>query len=149
YTQGYHFYGSEAPISGMAGDQQAALFGQMAFEPGMVKNTYGTGSFIVMNTGEKPQLSKNNLLTTIGYGINGKVYYALEGSIFVAGSSIQWLRDGLQMLQKASDSEDAAKRSTSEDEVYVVPAFVGLGAPYWDQAARGAMFGLTRGTTKE
>ena len=102
-----------------------------------------------MNTGEKPQLSKNNLLTTIGYGINGKVYYALEGSIFVAGSSIQWLRDGLQMLQKASDSEDAAKRSTSEDEVYVVPAFVGLGAPYWDQAARGAMFGLTRGTTKE
>ncbi len=99
----------------------------MAFEPGMVKNTYGTGSFIVMNTGEKPQLSKNNLLTTIGYGLNGKVYYALEGSIFVAGSSIQWLRDGLQMLQKASDSEDAAKRSTSEDEVYVVPAFVGLG----------------------
>ena len=99
----------------------------MAFEPGMVKNTYGTGSFIVMNTGEKPQLSKNNLLTTIGYGINGKVYYALEGSIFVAGSSIQWLRDGLQMLQKASDSEDAAKRSTNEDEVYVVPAFVGLG----------------------
>jgi len=149
YTQGYHFYGSEAPISGMAGDQQAALFGQMAFEPGMVKNTYGTGSFIVMNTGEKPQLSKNNLLTTIGYGINGKVYYALEGSIFVAGSSIQWLRDGLQMLQKASDSEDAAKRSTSDDEVYVVPAFVGLGAPYWDQAARGSMFGLTRGTTKE
>ena len=149
YTQGYHFYGSEVPISGMAGDQQAALFGQMAFEPGMVKNTYGTGSFIVMNTGEEPQLSKNNLLTTIGYGINGKVYYALEGSIFVAGSSIQWLRDGLQMLQKASDSEEAAKRSTSEDEVYVVPAFVGLGAPYWDQAARGSMFGLTRGTTKE
>lgn len=114
----------------MAGDQQAALFGQMAFEPGMVKNTYGTGSFIVMNTGEKPQISKNNLLTTIGYGINGKIYYALEGSIFVAGSSIQWLRDGLKMLEKASDSEEAARRSTSEDEVYVVPAFVGLGAPY-------------------
>ncbi|KAF1303549.1 MULTISPECIES: glycerol kinase GlpK [Enterococcus] len=149
YTQGYHFYGGEAPISGMAGDQQAALFGQMAFEPGMVKNTYGTGSFIVMNTGEKPQISKNNLLTTIGYGINGKIYYALEGSIFVAGSSIQWLRDGLKMLEKASDSEEAARRSTSEDEVYVVPAFVGLGAPYWDQDARGAMFGLTRGTTKE
>lgn len=149
YTQGYHFYGSEVPISGMAGDQQAALFGQMAFEPGMVKNTYGTGSFIVMNTGEQPQLSKNNLLTTIGYGINGKVYYALEGSIFVAGSSIQWLRDGLKMLEKASDSEEAALRSTSGDEVYVVPAFVGLGAPYWDQDARGAMFGLTRGTTKE
>lgn len=149
YTQSYHFFGSEAPISGMAGDQQAALFGQMAFEPGMVKNTYGTGSFIVMNTGEKAQLSKNNLLTTIGYGINGKVYYALEGSIFVAGSSIQWLRDGLQMIEKASESEEAAKRSTSQDEVYLVPAFVGLGAPYWDQDARGAMFGLTRGTTKE
>lgn len=149
YTQGYHFYGSEVPISGMAGDQQAALFGQMAFEPGMVKNTYGTGSFIVMNTGEKPQISKNNLLTTIGYGINGKIYYALEGSIFVAGSSIQWLRDGLKMLEKSSDSEDAARRSTNDDEVYVVPAFVGLGAPYWDQKARGAMFGLTRGTTKE
>ena len=149
YTQGYHFFGSEVPISGMAGDQQAALFGQMAFEPGMVKNTYGTGSFIVMNTGEKPQLSKNNLLTTIGYGINGKVYYALEGSIFVAGSSIQWLRDGLQMMEKASESEEMARRSENEDEVYVVPAFVGLGAPYWDQDARGSMFGLTRGTTKD
>ncbi|CAM3031747.1 glycerol kinase GlpK [Lactococcus hircilactis] len=148
-TKGYHFFGSEIPISGMAGDQQAALFGQMAFEPGMIKNTYGTGSFIVMNTGEKPQLSKNNLLTTIGYGINGKVYYALEGSIFIAGSSIQWLRDGLKMLKKASDSEAAAEMSNNQDEVYVVPAFVGLGAPYWDQEARGAMFGLTRGTTKE
>ncbi|PCS01035.1 glycerol kinase GlpK [Lactococcus fujiensis] len=148
-TKGFHFFGSEVPISGMAGDQQAALFGQMAFEPGMIKNTYGTGSFIVMNTGEKPQLSKNNLLTTIGYGINGKVYYALEGSIFVAGSSIQWLRDGLKMLNKASDSEEAARSSKNQDEVYVVPAFVGLGAPYWDQEARGAMFGLTRGTTKE
>ncbi|MGX7031597.1 glycerol kinase GlpK [Vagococcus zengguangii] len=149
HTQGYHFFGSEVPISGMAGDQQAALFGQMAFEPGMVKNTYGTGSFIVMNTGEKPQLSKNNLLTTIGYGINGKVYYALEGSIFVAGSSIQWLRDGLQMMEKASESEEMARRSENDDEVYVVPAFVGLGAPYWDQDARGSMFGLTRGTTKD
>lgn len=148
YTQGFHFYGSEVPISGMAGDQQAALFGQMAFEPGMVKNTYGTGSFIVMNTGETPQLSENNLLTTIGYGINGKVYYALEGSIFVAGSSIQWLRDGLKMLEKSSDSEEAARHATNQDEVYVVPAFVGLGAPYWDQEARGSMFGLTRGTTK-
>lgn len=149
YTKSYHFYGSEVPIAGMAGDQQAALFGQMAFEPGMVKNTYGTGSFIVMNTGEKPKLSKNNLLTTIGYGINGKVYYALEGSIFVAGSSIQWLRDGLKMLSKASEAEEAALLSQNQDEVYVVPAFVGLGAPYWDQQARGAMFGLTRGTTKE
>jgi len=149
YTKDYHFLGSQVAISGMAGDQQAALFGQMAFEPGMVKNTYGTGSFIVMNTGEKPKISKNNLLTTIGYGINGKVYYALEGSVFVAGSSIQWLRDGLKMIDNAKDSEDAANRSTSDDEVYVVPAFVGLGAPYWDQDARGAMFGLTRGTTKE
>ncbi len=148
-TKGFHFFGAEVPISGMAGDQQAALFGQMAFDPGMVKNTYGTGSFIVMNTGEKPQISKNNLLTTIGYGINGKVYYALEGSIFVAGSSIQWLRDGLKMVQRASDSEAAARQSSNQDEVYVVPAFVGLGAPYWDQEARGAIFGLSRGTTKE
>ncbi|MDN6207712.1 MAG: glycerol kinase, partial [Lactococcus sp.] len=147
-TQSFHFYGSEVPISGMAGDQQAALFGQMAFEAGMVKNTYGTGSFIVMNTGETPSFSKNNLLTTVGYSINGKVNYALEGSIFVAGSAIQWIRDGLQLIEKASDSEDAAQASTNDDEVYLVPAFVGLGAPYWDQDARGAMFGLTRGTTK-
>ncbi|GAB2026806.1 glycerol kinase GlpK [Lactovum odontotermitis] len=148
-TKSYHFFGCEVPISGMAGDQQAALFGQMAFEPGMIKNTYGTGSFIVMNIGETPQMSKNNLLTTIAYGLNGKVCYALEGSIFVAGSSIQWLRDGLKLLQKAGDSEAAARQSNNQDEVYVVPAFVGLGAPYWDQEARGAIFGLTRGTTKE
>ncbi|MCD2257299.1 glycerol kinase GlpK [Lactobacillus sp. CC-MHH1034] len=149
YTKDYHFYGSEVPISGMAGDQQAALFGQMAFEPGMVKNTYGTGSFIVMNTGEKPQLSANNLLTTIGYGINGKVYYALEGSIFVAGSAIQWLRDGMRLVQSAPDSEKAAVASQNNNEVYVVPAFTGLGAPYWDADARGSVFGLTRGTTQE
>ncbi|MGB7460756.1 MAG: glycerol kinase GlpK [Carnobacterium jeotgali] len=149
YTTNYHFYGANTPISGMAGDQQAALFGQMAFEPGMVKNTYGTGSFIVMNTGEKPQLSENNLLTTIGYGINGKVYYALEGSIFVAGSSIQWLRDGLRMIENSADSEGLAKASKGNNEVVVVPAFTGLGAPYWDSDARGAVFGLTRGTTKE
>ncbi|MDR2975914.1 MAG: glycerol kinase GlpK [Streptococcaceae bacterium] len=148
-TKSYHFFGYEVPISGMAGDQQAALFGQMAFEPGMIKNTYGTGSFIIMNTGENPQMSKNNLLTTIAYGINGKICYGLEGSIFVAGSSIQWLRDGLKMLEKASDSEAAALQSTDQDEVYVVPAFVGLGAPYWDQEARGAIFGLTRATTRE
>lgn len=147
-TQGFHFFGFEVPVSGMAGDQQAALFGQMAFEPGMIKNTYGTGSFIVMNTGEKPKISKNKLLTTIAYGINGKVNYALEGSIFVAGSSVQWLRDALKMIDQASDSEAAANQSNSQDEVYVVPAFVGLGAPYWDQDARGAVFGLTRGTTK-
>ena len=147
-TQGFNFYGSEVPISGMAGDQQAALFGQMAFEAGMVKNTYGTGSFIVMNTGDKPSFSKNNLLTTVGYSLNGQVNYALEGSIFVAGSAIQWIRDGLQFIDKASDSEEAARASQNDDEVYLVPAFVGLGAPYWDQDARGAMFGLTRGTTK-
>lgn len=148
-TKGYHFYGSEVPISGMVGDQQAALFGQMAFEPGMVKNTYGTGAFIVMNTGEKPQISDNNLLTTIGYGINGKVYYALEGSIFVAGSAIQWLRDAMKLVDSAPDSEDAAMSSSDDDEVYVVPAFTGLGAPYWDSDARGAVFGLTRGTSRE
>ncbi|MFW7387093.1 glycerol kinase GlpK [Vagococcus fluvialis] len=149
HTQSYHFYGSEVPISGMAGDQQAALFGQLAFEPGMIKNTYGTGAFIVMNTGEKPQISKNNLLTTIGYGINGKVYYALEGSVFVAGSAIQWLRDGLRMIDTAPESEAVANASTGDNSVYVVPAFTGLGAPYWDSDARGAIFGLTRATTKE
>ncbi|ASI64490.1 glycerol kinase [Lactiplantibacillus plantarum subsp. plantarum] len=148
-TKDYHFFGSEVPISGMAGDQQAALFGQLAFEPGTVKNTYGTGAFIVMNTGEKPQLSDNNLLTTIGYGINGKVYYALEGSIFVAGSAIQWLRDGIRLVESAPDSERAARESHNENEVYVVPAFTGLGAPYWDSEARGSVFGLTRGTTRE
>lgn len=148
-TTPFHFYGGEVPISDMAGDQQAALFGQLAFEPGMVKNTYGTGSFIIMNTGEEMQLSQNNLLTTIGYGINGKVHYALEGSIFIAGSAIQWLRDGLRMIETSSESEGLAQSSTSDDEVYVVPAFTGLGAPYWDSNARGSVFGLTRGTSKE
>ncbi|HEN0486421.1 TPA: glycerol kinase GlpK [Streptococcus agalactiae] len=148
-TTPFHFYGGEVPISGMAGDQQAALFGQLAFEPGMVKNTYGTGSFIIMNTGEEMQLSQNNLLTTIGYGINGKVHYALEGSIFIAGSAIQWLRDGLRMIETSSESEGLAQSPTSDDEVYVVPAFTGLGAPYWDSNARGSVFGLTRGTSKE
>lgn len=148
-TAPFHFYGAEVPISGMAGDQQAALFGQLAFEPGMVKNTYGTGSFIVMNTGEDLQLSQNNLLTTIGYGINGKVYYALEGSIFIAGSAVQWLRDGMRLVETSPESEDLARKSTSNDEVYVVPAFTGLGAPYWNSDARGSVFGLTRGTTRE
>ncbi|KRL43446.1 glycerol kinase GlpK [Lacticaseibacillus manihotivorans] len=147
-TAAYHFYGSSVPISGMAGDQQSALFGQLALAPGMVKNTYGTGSFIVMNTGETPTMSTHNLLTTIGYGINGKVTYALEGSVFVAGSAIQWLRDAMELVQSAPDSEQAAKDSTSQDEVYVVPAFTGLGAPYWESDARGAVFGLTRGTTR-
>ncbi len=149
HTRSYHFYGSEVPIAGMAGDQQAALFGQMAFEKDMIKNTYGTGAFIVMNTGEEPQLSDNDLLTTIGYGINGKVYYALEGSIFVAGSAIQWLRDGLRMIETSPQSEEIAAKAKGDNEVYVVPAFTGLGAPYWDSDARGAVFGLTRGTTKE
>src|SRR5699024_10480900 len=148
-TKPFHFYGGEVPISGMAGDQQAALFGQLAFEPGMVKNTYGTGSFIIMNTGEDFELSKNNLLTTIGYGINGKIYYALEGSIFIAGSAIQWLRDGMRMFSDSADSEDLARNSHNNDEVYVVTAFTGLGARYWDSDATGSVFGLTRGTTKE
>ncbi|WP_028789916.1 glycerol kinase GlpK [Tetragenococcus muriaticus] len=149
YTETYHFYGSEVPIAGMAGDQQAALFGQMAFEPGMVKNTYGTGSFIVMNIGEEPQLSDNDLLTTIGYGINGKIYYALEGSIFVSGSAIQWLRDAMHMVETAPESEEVSNRASDDDYVYVVPAFTGLGAPYWDSNARGAVFGLTRATSRE
>mgnify|MGYP003558536067 FL=1 len=145
----FHFYGGEVPIGGMAGDQQAALFGQLAFEPNKIKNTYGTGSFIIMNTGDKVQMSKNNLLTTIGYGINGKIYYALEGSIFIAGSSIQWLRDGLKMIEDSAESEALARQSTNNDEVYVVPAFTGLGAPYWDSNARGSVFGVTRGTNRE
>lgn len=149
YTQDYHFYGQEIPIAGMAGDQQAALFGQTAFEKGTIKNTYGTGAFIIMNTGDAPILSENGLLTTIGYGIDGKITYALEGSIFVAGSAIQWLRDGLRMFPNSPDSEKYAARVEDSDNVYVVPAFTGLGAPYWDQEARGAIFGLTRGTTKE
>ncbi|WP_297950924.1 glycerol kinase GlpK [uncultured Lactobacillus sp.] len=146
-TASYMFFGGEVPISGMAGDQQAALFGQLALKPGMIKNTYGTGAFIVMNTGAKPTTSNNNLLTTIGYGINGKITYALEGSIFVAGSAIQWLRDSMKLIKHAPDSEQVALESTSENEVYVVPAFTGLGAPYWDAETRGAIFGVTRGTT--
>lgn len=147
-TESFHFYGSQVPIAGMAGDQQAALFGQLAFEPGKIKNTYGTGSFIIMNTGQDMQLSKNNLVTTIAYGLDDQVNYALEGSIFIAGSAIQWLRDGLEMIESSKESENLAFASTSQDEVYVVPAFTGLGAPYWDSNARGAVFGLTRGSTK-
>ena len=135
------------PIAGMAGDQQAALFGQLALKPGMVKNTYGTGSFIVMNTGTNPTSSNNNLLTKIAYKVNGQVVYALEGSVFVAGSAIQWLRDSIKLIKTSPESEQAARNSTSENEVYVVPAFTGLGAPYWDAEARGAIFGITRGTT--
>ncbi|RDW15697.1 glycerol kinase GlpK [Oceanobacillus chungangensis] len=148
-TVGYHFYGHEVPIAGIAGDQQAALFGQACFEQGMAKNTYGTGCFMLMNTGEKAVKSENGLLTTLAWGVDGKVEYALEGSIFVAGSAIQWLRDGLKLIENAPQSEDYAKRVDTTDGVYMVPAFVGLGTPYWDSDARGAVFGLTRGTTKE
>lgn len=144
-----HFFGQEVTISGAAGDQQAALFGQACFKEGMAKNTYGTGCFMLMNTGEKQVKSKSGLLTTLAWGIDGKVEYALEGSIFVAGSAVQWLRDGLRMFQHAKLSEDYASRVASAEGVYVVPAFVGLGTPYWDSEARGAIFGLTRGTEKE
>jgi glycerol kinase len=148
-TVDYHFFGKEVPISGIAGDQQAALFGQGCFEKGMAKNTYGTGCFMLMNTGEQAVISKHGLLTTIAWGLEGKVEYALEGSIFVAGSAIQWLRDGLRLINDAKDSEGYAAQVASSDGVYVVPAFVGLGTPYWDSEVRGAVFGLTRGTTKE
>lgn len=140
--------GVAIPIAGVAGDQQAALFGQACFAPGMAKNTYGTGCFMLMNTGDKVFESTNGLLTTIAWGLEGKVEYALEGSIFVAGAAIQWLRDGLKMVETAADSEYFARKVKSADGVYVVPAFVGLGAPYWDMKARGAILGITRGTTK-
>ncbi|MBP2078940.1 glycerol kinase GlpK [Oceanobacillus polygoni] len=148
-TVGYHFFGHEIPIAGIAGDQQAALFGQACFEKGMAKNTYGTGCFMLMNTGEKAVKSEHGLLTTLAWGVDGKVEYALEGSIFVAGSAIQWLRDGLKLIESSPDSEVFATQVDSTDGVYMVPAFVGLGTPYWDSDARGAVFGLTRGTTKE
>lgn len=144
-----HFFGYEVPIAGIAGDQQAALFGQACFEKGMAKNTYGTGCFMLMNTGDHAVKSNHGLLTTIAWGLNGKVEYALEGSIFVAGSAIQWLRDGLRLIKDAQSSETYASRVSSTDGVYVVPAFVGLGTPYWDSEVRGAVFGLTRGTSKE
>ena len=149
HTKDYHFFGQEVPISGIAGDQQAALFGQACFERGDVKNTYGTGGFMLMNTGEAPVKSESGLLTTIAYGLDGKVNYALEGSIFVSGSAIQWLRDGLRIINSAPQSENYATRVDSTDNVYFVPAFVGLGTPYWDSEARGAIFGLSRGTEKE
>ncbi|WP_223700902.1 glycerol kinase GlpK [Sutcliffiella deserti] len=148
-TVDFHFFGQEIPIAGAAGDQQAALFGQACYEEGMAKNTYGTGCFMLMNTGEKAIKSKSGLLTTIAWGLDGKITYALEGSIFVAGSAIQWLRDGMRMLKRADQSEDYATRVKSSEGVYVVPAFVGLGTPYWDSDVRGAVFGLTRGTSKE
>lgn len=149
YTDINIFDGIEIPISGIAGDQQAALFGQNCFKPGMAKNTYGTGCFMLMNTGEELVLSKNGLLTTIAWGIDGKVEYALEGSIFVAGASVQWLRDELRLIKTATESEYFATKVENTNGVYVVPAFVGIGAPYWDMYARGAILGLTRGAKAE
>ena len=137
------------PITGVAGDQQAALFGQACFDPGMAKNTYGTGCFMLMNTGTNIQLSKNGLITTIAWGLNGKVEYALEGSVFIAGAAVQWLRDSLHLIDQSKDSEYFAEKALGSNEVYVVPAFAGLGAPYWDMYARGAIFGLTRDTGKD
>lgn len=148
-TAPYHFFGREVPIAGAAGDQQAALFGQACFRAGMAKNTYGTGCFMLMNTGAKAVPSQHGLLTTIAWKVDGVTEYALEGSVFVAGSAVQWLRDGLRMFKSARDSEAYARRVASTDGVYVVPAFVGLGTPYWDSDVRGAVFGLTRGTAKE
>jgi glycerol kinase len=141
--------GVDIPIAGVAGDQQAALFGQACFEPGMAKNTYGTGCFMLMNLGPKIQLSKNGLITTIAWGLNGGVEYALEGSVFIAGAAVQWLRDGLHLIDQAKDSEYFAMKVLGSNDVYVVPAFAGLGAPYWDMYARGAIFGLTRDTGKD
>ena len=142
------FFGGEIPIGGAAGDQQAALFGQTCFNPGEAKNTYGTGCFMLMNTGEKPVFSKNGLVTTIAWGLDGKVNYALEGSIFVAGAAIQWLRDELRVIDSAPDSEYMAKKVKDTNGCYVVPAFTGLGAPHWDQYARGTIVGITRGVNK-
>lgn len=149
HTDSQMLAGAQIPISGCAGDQQSALFGQTCFEKGCAKNTYGTGCFLLMNTGEKLVESKNGLITTIAWGIDNKIQYALEGSIFMGGASIQWLRDELRMIKNAKDSEDYAKKVEDTNGVYVVPAFTGLGAPYWDMYARGTVLGLTRGSKKE
>lgn len=142
------YFGGEIPIGGAAGDQQSALFGQTCFQAGEAKNTYGTGCFLLMNTGEKPVFSEHGLVTTIAWGIDDKVYYALEGSIFVAGAAIQWLRDEMHLIDSAADSEYMAKKVPDTNGCYVVPAFTGLGAPYWDQYARGTIVGITRGVNK-
>lgn len=142
------FFGGEIPIAGAAGDQQSALFGQTCFAKGDTKNTYGTGCFLLMNTGETPVFSENGLVTTIAWGLDGKVTYALEGSVFVAGAVIQWLRDELRLIDSAEDSEYMAGKVQDTNGCYVVPAFTGLGAPYWDQYARGTIVGLTRGVNK-
>ncbi|MCA9080950.1 MAG: glycerol kinase, partial [Planctomycetaceae bacterium] len=140
-------FGEPIKIAGIAGDQQAATFGQGCFEPGSAKNTYGTGCFMLMNTGDQPVLSQNGLLTTVGWSIGGKVTYCLEGSVFVAGAAVQWLRDGLGLIERSEDVEALAAQVTSSEGVYLVPAFIGLGAPYWDPDARGLLIGMTRGTT--
>ncbi len=142
----YMLSGTELPINGVAGDQQAALFGQACFEPGSVKNTYGTGCFMLMNTGEKPLKSKSGLITTIAWGIDGKICYALEGSVFIGGAVIQWLRDEMRLIETSAESEELAESIKDSGGVYIVPAFVGLGAPYWDMACRGIITGITRGT---
>ena len=142
-----NFFAHEIPIAGIAGDQQAALFGQMCTQKGMVKNTYGTGCFMLMNIGDEPTKSNNNLLTTVAWKINGKTTYALEGSIFIAGAVVQWLRDSLKIIEKSSDVEKLASAVESSEGVYFVPAFAGLGAPHWNQKAQGTLFGLTRGST--
>lgn len=141
-------FGGSIPVAGVAGDQQAALFGQCCYNPGDAKNTYGTGGFLLMNTGENPVFSKNGLVTTIAWGLNGTVYYALEGSVFICGAAVQWLRDGLGLVDHASQTEEIASTVPDSGGVYFVPAFVGLGAPYWDPYARGSISGLTRGTTR-
>ena len=135
------------PVSGIAGDQQSALFGQMCIQPGMVKNTYGTGCFMLMNTGTRPVSSRNNLLTTIAWKINGETHYALEGSVFIGGAVVQWLRDGLKLIQHSADVEALAAKVGNNGGVYLVPAFTGLGAPYWNQHARGTIVGITRGSS--
>ncbi len=142
------FFGGPIPIAGAAGDQQAALFGQTCFEPGQAKNTYGTGCFLLMNTGERPVFSQNGLVTTVAWGLDGRVNYALEGSIFVAGAAIQWLRDEMRLIESAADSEYHASKVPDSGGCYVIPAFTGLGAPHWDQYARGTIVGLTRGVNK-
>jgi glycerol kinase len=141
-------FASKVPIAGIAGDQQAALFGQMCTEEGMVKNTYGTGCFMLMNTGQKPFISKNNLLTTIAWQINGQTTYALEGSIFMGGATVQWLRDGLGIIKTSPEIEELALKVNDSGDLFFVPSFTGMGAPHWDQYARGMMIGLNRGTTR-
>lgn len=147
YTAERRFFGHRIPISGMAGDQQSALFGQLCFRAGMTKNTYGTGSFVVMNLGNQAPISKHRLATTIAYVIDDQVHYALEGSVFVTGSAVQWLRDGLKLLKRSADSEAMAKKSQHADDLYIVPAFTGLAAPYWESNARGAIYGINRSTS--